>query len=304
MDKSVDKYNNVIIRFHNPPNVQQLLQARIETENAILFVNVESNIIKEYNDITKSSKASFQFCHNNENIYLVRNKSGCPELVEGKLRAAGASIVVMHKDDMYAVYHKDRGRPVVTCIGGTSTQMEASLLDVAIREVLEETVGRVMINNVIFETYGLKLNNNNDLAPLLIANFKTKWFDFVVDDEYHCFPFVANSDDDDFFDILFHPDNCDDGIFMLKYIDHSETDFICAIKLDSDFQFSGTLDEILQLKQRVVPLPNNQRLSIIAQIANYANLKRSCCKCVLDIVGGNGEVFPPTLVSLVILPIA
>lgn len=310
MEQTEDRFGNTIVRFIENPTLQQLIaiMGTIKTENAILLKNVRNDSIVHYNTLFFHNPALFQLSKYNEDVYLIRNKANCPELVDGKLASGGASILVKHNGHIYGIYHKDKTKQIVTCLGGTMTQKEHDLLiatecdeleSVAIREVYEETSGKVSIGGQIKEVNGLELRPKRQHQ--LTVQYKSPWFGYTVDDTHKCYAYHLETRQSAFLEILFDDANFKpaDSNYVLEYVDHQETSFVCAARMDYHLIGKNMLEEIRVIKESR-PMIEGFRVTTIALISNYVNLANSEGVKFDESVEIVPDLFPPTVISLVL----
>ena len=126
-------------------------------KKAIIFKNPCKEDVKQFNE-THEDKIKYQSIDTeSKNVYLYRNGSNCPELINEKIYASGTAVIVKHNNMYYFVLVKDKIKSVITFPGGTSsldeynksTSIDHMNICTARRELLEETTGTVILNGSI-----------------------------------------------------------------------------------------------------------------------------------------------------------
>jgi hypothetical protein len=168
-----DNFGNTICDLYSKQNMYKIMLDVISnTHNscAIVFKNVSKLDLLRFNILNTPMEQI------SDNMYLYRNNSSCPRLVNGEIIAGGVNMIVNDNGILHSLLVKDIKKSYLTCPGGTSNY----LLDpVGARELYEETTG---------ESEGVKYDGiiaqESDLARLAEINFDTKYFDLSVNDRY------------------------------------------------------------------------------------------------------------------------
>jgi len=222
----------------------------------------------------------------------MRNNANCPEMINGEIHACGISILVNFDGETYAIYHKDKTRNMLTCLGGTATveefgeQIDLSYKAIGVREVIEETAGCVRINSEVYETSGIILNPS--LRNILTAKFSTPLFGIKVSDTYKVLGDIADPCTE-YFRLLFHESNRDSrGNYLLEYLNHNETQYVMAIKMITfpisigwdtyERDLTNITTKLLKVKNIIVnsaflkkPTDGPIPISMVSLLANYVN---------------------------------
>lgn len=257
--KTIDSFGNYLYCFTNKrPDLKKII-ADIPFGKALLVRNVCESVIDNIPEM------KFQCVDKNgKNVYLVRNGSNCPELYDGKYYAGGVNIIVRKGGCYYTIFTKDKSRKYITCPGGTANekdffnannfddQLEITGKNIGIRELKEETTGVTKYGKMCA---GLDLNKYV-LSNVCQFEFKSKFFDIDdIQDIYTMNSYYFDLDSKrptinrkmlDFFRLLFDKSNTIGYNYQLKFISHSEIDYVYAHKL--------VLTEILIDKTRPVDL--------------------------------------------------
>lgn len=297
-----DPYGNTFIKFTEEPSITDLHSCLTITshscpsDKAIIVVGISQTIIDKYNASIKQKNEQLKFQTTdpltNQRIYLMRNNANCPEMINGEIHACGISILVNFNSETYAIYHKDKTRNMLTCLGGTATveefsgQLDLPYKTIGIREVIEETAGCVRVNSEVCKTSGIILNSS--LRNILTAKFSTPLFGVKVPDTYKVLGDIADSHTE-YFRLLFHESNRDSrGNYVLEYLNHNETQYVMAIKMITfpisigwdtyERDLTNITTGLLKVKNITVnsaflkkPTDGPIPISMVSLLANYVN---------------------------------
>jgi hypothetical protein len=214
MKSVVDKFGNLIVDcrgiFVDIPEL-------CNNVKAVLLKNVSPFNIITYNAHNAHNPAVYQTNRQNDcynNVYLIKNNTSCPELVNGKLYRGGINIIVQRQNRYYTLLVKDKTKNYLTCPGGTyngnhdldnrisadpndiyssehdlDNHIDVIHYNVATRKLTEETTG---INKSIKP---LRLNNFQIFVNCTFS-FKSFFFDIPnVRDSYVMGRYFVNLDD-------------------------------------------------------------------------------------------------------------
>ncbi|AYV76241.1 MAG: hypothetical protein Terrestrivirus5_63 [Terrestrivirus sp.] len=299
-----DPYGNTFIKFTEEPTINDLHSCLTITshschsDKAIIVVGISQKIVDKYNTAIKQKNEQLKFQTTDplthQRIYLMRNNANCPEMINGEIHACGISILVNFNGETYAIYHKDKTRNMLTCLGGTATaeefgqqvQTELPYKAIGVREIIEETTGCVTINNEVFETSGIIVNPS--LRNILTAKFSTPLFGVKVPDTYKVYGDIADPCTE-YFRLLFHESNRDSrGNYVLEYLNHNETQYVMAIKMITfpisigwdtyERDLTTIVTGLLKVKNITVssaflkkPTDGPIPISMVSLLANYIN---------------------------------
>jgi len=228
---------------------------------------------------------------NGQDVYVKRNQASCPYIHQGKVRSAGVGLYAIHEGQRYTILHKDKFRNVCFAMGGTwepNEVREEDVVSIARREVREESSGKVQVGSDVCELSGVELKDMESVAEV---HFSSKFFGVDgIEDRY--MRFASNlSTSDPFHKVMFHKANVvEDGSYILKYIDHPETDYLwavphlCTMKTTS---IPALIDDIVQKKK-------HRNISTLAIFLDVIYLRR-------DVYRGDwvpekpNAALPPTL---------
>jgi hypothetical protein len=277
-------YNGSIIDIDNIDNLHDNIECIKKENKGLIFVGFPEEVISElntkfYNNDIIHLTDKDEKCYN-----LMINNSSCPQFCDAKIYASGISIIVNHLGFHYALLIKDKTKKMLSNIGGTTTQFEYKhntnySIDTAIRELAEETSGYVINNYTKINIDGLILTNIDQIMLLAKMELESTYYGLKVPDFYNCYGWNTNTtmSSDPFLKLLFNPENeLQNKDFKMDYYDHSETEYIYAIKLVDDIipsadNFEDTINKISEHISKINV--GDSRISSVNMFFNYVHLK-------------------------------
>ncbi len=249
--EETDRFGNKHVTYSSPHDVACNFSRHIsntERGKSVLFKNPSPDEIDAFNAEHPDDNILYQSdMTDNKPVYLYRNGSSCPELIDGEIHSAGCIILVKKGGKYYNVMCKDKTKSIITSIGGVSelkhhishgSDMVKTSYMTACREVKEETSGTVMFGDKPRTIDGLTVLPEN-LTEFAICHFNSSYFGIDnIKDTYRMYGTyfdLDNSEADDFFDVLFDSANLSsDESYTLKYYENEETENVHAILMIPD----------------------------------------------------------------------
>ncbi len=241
MKISRDKFQNFIIENADSYEVvnQFINQSYVEEadhEHAFIFVNC-AKIAQKIGAKLQTKKGA------QPEIWVLRANSNCPLLYEGIIESSQIRLFVIHYGIKYMIQMHDKSKNFATACGGTAELDEYSLSKdliraktIAEREVKEETTG-------LFESKFFNGLCNLNMSPFLKLYFTSTYFGITkVPDT--CWQFVAECNDKILINALFSQTKDKNGVYVLHYHNHKETNWLCAIPVSILQQHFETRQEL------------------------------------------------------------
>ncbi|BCS83693.1 hypothetical protein QLL95_gp0430 [Cotonvirus japonicus] len=293
LETTNDAFGNTFLRIVSTTTDTNLLYEEIENiknpNKGLIFVGFPLDIISELNQKYYNNDIIYLTNKNDETYHLMINNSNCPQFCDETIKASGVSIVVYHENSYYAIIVKDKTKRILTCIGGCCSQLDYKSkpnysVRTAIKELREETQGRISINNINTHCDGLSLSDSDKLDLLAEMELESIYYGLKVLDTYSCYGLYVdiNESDNIFFKFLFDPQNQTiEGNFKMNYSDNTETEYIYAIKLSDDtiFEMDDFKNIMNKISDQISKINlNNARISGLHMFFNYIHLKKLTSK--------------------------
>lgn len=191
---------------------------------------------------------------NNAKVFVRRNQSSCPWVVNSRVRAAGVLPIVEFENQTYIILHQDKSRSEPFLIGGSwdpseYVKREVSedlAFEIARRECLEETAGDVLMQGVFRESKwvmfnGLRLDRKECVLASKIQFRREMLTVKDVDDVFYCFVTDLRRrtiNNANFLGLMFLASNrqSQPPHYKLVFNNHPETEALVAFPLESKSQ--------------------------------------------------------------------
>lgn len=240
--------------------------------------------------------------------HLLINGSNCPQFINERVYGAGISIIVRYHSKNYAVLMKNKNKKALTCISGFCELDDFKNFknyffeEAAMRELGQETYGKVVTDNKIFDSNGLCLMSHFQLYRLVEMEMQSSYYGINVLDSYNCLGFYIDLDNtiaiDPFYKLIFNSENeLPDGNYKMDFHNHPETEYIYAINLVDSY--ADKLDDFESSMQLIIDKMKSinisgSKISCLHMFFNYIhlnNLKYSKTKQIDEKVISDLELF-------------